>query len=255
MPYVIAVANEKGGVGKTTTVVNLGAALAELGRRVLAVDLDPHCGLTVSLRADGSPRGVGDLLASPDTFPANVARSTKIPNMSIIPAGHQLAGIEGKLARIAGAQGVLRNKLQGGADEYDFVLLDCGPSLGLLTLNALVAAHGVLAPLQSDYLAMRGVGLLVDTIRAVREQFNPSLRILGFLAAMHDRRTSHAREVLQEMRRTLGDQVFETVVHYTVRLKETPLIGDSILAYDTRSDAAQAYRQVAREVVQRIGEG
>ena len=255
MSTVIAVANEKGGVGKTTTVVNLGAALAELNYRVLALDLDPHRGLSVSLGADGSPKGVGDLLTDGALTVSGVARPTKIPGLSLIPAGRQLADTEGRLARTANSHDVLRGKLEDCGQEYDFILLDCGPSLGLLTLNALVAADGVLAPLQSDYLALRGVGLLLDTIRAVQEQFNPGLRILGFLAAMHDRRTSHAREILQELRRTLGDQVFEPVINYTVRLKETPILGDSILAYDTRSDAAEAYRQVAREVVKRTGKG
>jgi chromosome partitioning protein len=253
MAYTIAVANEKGGVGKTTTVVNLGAAIAALGHRVLAIDLDPHCGLTISLQANGDGMHLGDWLLASDLSPLGLVQSTHIDGYDLIPADHQVASLEARLSRSPNGQTMLQARLEPARTAYDYILLDCGPSLGLLTVNALVAANGVLVPLQSDYLAMRGVGMLLDTVRAVKEQLNPSLAILGFLATMHDQRTTHAREVLGEMRRLFGPQVFEAVINYTVRLKETPLLGESIITYDPRSQAAAAYRAMAEEVVRRTG--
>lgn len=251
MTYIIAVVNEKGGVGKTTTVVNLGAALADRGSRVLGIDMDPHSGLTISLLNEPGEMGLGDMLLSTDNTVDTFIADTSIPGFRLISAGHHLANAETRIARMPSGQQLLKNALGRIISDYDFIILDCGPSLGLLTLNALIAADGVIIPMQSEYLAMRGVGMLLETVRAVQDHLNPALRIIGFLAAMHDRRTTHARDVLGEMRRLFGDKVFGTTINYTVRLKETPLLGESILTYDGRSQAAEAYRELAAEVMRR----
>ena len=256
MTRIIAIANQKGGVGKTTTTINLGAGLKERGRSVLLVDLDPQASLTLALC--GAP-------ASPlDEFPATIYTAlvkavkaeedaldggirTTQSGLALIPASIELSAAEIDLTREALGVYALRDALAVRPEGYDYILLDCPPSLGILTTNALAAAGEVLIPLQADYLALRGVDLLLNTIAKMQKRANPSLTVLGILLTLADLRTLHAREVIAAARATFGGRVpiLEPVVQYSVRLKEAPLANASILEYATDTQAAEAYRQVA----------
>jgi len=259
MCRVIAVANQKGGVGKTTTVLSLGAALAGRGRRVLLVDLDQQGSLTVSLGRD--PDALAETVytvlgahADPrQKFPpplSSVVLPTATAGMDLAPANIELAALELELISAYGREHVLRAALAPARDAYDYILLDCPPSLGLLVVNALAAADEVLIPLQADYLATRGVASLLDTIGAVTERLNPALRIAGIVLTLADPRTAHTREMAERTRAAFagGVRVFETTIRMSVRLKEAPIVGRSILAYDPNGAAASAYRALAAEV-------
>ncbi len=254
---VIAVANQKGGVGKTTTTVNLGSALAELGRRVLCVDLDPQGHLTVNMgveRPDDLELTVYDLLCDARVAVGDVRLHADQIGVDFLPANVELAGAELQLVTEIGREAVLREKLQPYLDEYDLVLIDCPPSLGLLCINALVAATDVIIPLQCEYFGMKGMQQLQRTIDRVRAKLNPPLRIAGILPTIHKARTLHAREVLGMVTSHYGDTVFPIQVADSIRFAECPLAGQSILQYAGESDGARAYRELAARVLVRVAE-
>jgi chromosome partitioning protein len=246
---VYAVANQKGGVGKTTTAVNLAACLAEAGERALVVDLDPQANATsgLGLRANGSSSY--DLL---DGAPLSaLARPTRFPNLFLVPAKPDLAGAAVELSRRDDGERFLAQSLDGAADSFSFVFLDCPPSLGPLTVNALAAADRVLCPVQAEYYALEGLSQLLRSVELVRARLNPRLTLAGVLLTMVDRRTRLAADVEAEVRRHLGELVFRTAVPRSVRLAEAPSHGLPAIAYDRRSAGAEAYWKVAMELVER----
>ena len=252
--HVIAVCNQKGGVGKTTTVINLGAALAEYGRRVLLVDVDPQGALSVGLGVNPAAldRTLNDLLLDPrGTDVEDVLLESGIPGVDLLPSNIELAASEVQLVAEVGREHALSRALDGLVEHYDVVLIDCQPSLGLLTVNALTAAHHVVVPLECEYFALRGVALLVDTIEKVQQRLNPRLEVLGLLATMYDARTLHGREVLGRLVEAFGDTVFHSVVNRTVRFPETTVAGEPITSYASSSTGAAAYRELAKEVLSR----
>ncbi len=246
----IIVLNQKGGVGKTTTVANLGACLAELGRRVLVVDADAQANL--SLHFGGEPgRGEPSLytLMRGEHSPAQVVRPTGVAGLSLIPASIDLAGLSTELAGRADRLVVLRKALAALPPLYDYVLMDSPPSLGVLTVNAMTAAREVFIPLQTEFFALQGVGKLLRTVRLVQANLNRELSITGVVACMYDSRTCLAREILEEMRGHFGDKVFRTAVRANIRLAEAPGFGLPITHYDETCHGAEDYRALAREVV------
>lgn len=255
MTRIIAIANQKGGVGKTTTTVNLGAALLERGRRVLVVDLDPQASLTLALGLDGDslPQTTYSAMMSTvngdEPAPAPVVQPTA-SGLDLLPANIELSQAEFDLTREPLGIYALRDALAQFAAGYDYVLVDCPPSLGILTANALAAASEVLIPLQADYLALKGVELLLKTIGKLQKRANPALAVRGIVLTMADLRTLHAREVVEAARETFGATVpvFDAIIHLNVRLKEAPLVGQSILAYAGDSPGAHGYRALAQEI-------
>ncbi|MGH8869474.1 MAG: ParA family protein [Actinomycetes bacterium] len=248
---VIAMCNQKGGVGKTTTTINLGAALAEYGRKILLVDFDPQGALSVGLGVNPHEldASVYNVLMEPSVTVDDVLLKTNVPNMHLLPSNIDLSAAEVQLVTEVAREQALARVLATVVDEYDLVLIDCQPSLGLLTVNALTASHGVVVPLECEFFALRGVALLVQTIEKVRERLNPRLEIEGILATMYDSRTVHGREVLARVVDAFGDKVFHTVINRTVRFPETTVAGVPITVYDPPSAAATAYRQLAKEVL------
>lgn len=251
--HTIAVANQKGGVGKSTTCLNLSHALAERGCRVLLVDLDPQSSLTISVGIDIKEleASIYDVLLEtrPGLTLKQIIRQTQMEAVDLIPSSIDLSKAELELFSEMNRERVLDNALTHDIAAYDYVLIDCPPSLGLLTTNALAAADSVLIPLQSDYLAMRGAELLLMTIDKVRRKLNPDLQILGVLVTMFDVRTAHARDVLREVQTAFGDRTFKSVIRYSVRAKESVVSGQSILSYDSRSPLAESYRTLADEIL------
>jgi len=250
---VIAMCNQKGGVGKTTTTINLGAALAELGRRVLLVDFDPQGSLSVGLGVPPQEMelSVYNLLMERDVELTDVVVPTDVPGLDLVPSNIDLSAAEVQLVNEVAREQTLARVLRPALAEYDLVLIDCQPSLGLLTINALTAADGVVVPLECEYFALRGVALLKDTIDKVGERLNPRLRIDGLLGTMYDGRTLHSREVLQTLVDGWGDAVFHTVIRRTVKFSDSTVAGEPILSYASDSAGAQAYRQLAKEVLAR----
>jgi chromosome partitioning protein len=249
MPSVLAVANQKGGVGKTTTAVNLGAALAELGFRVLVVDLDPQgnatTGLGISHRnVEGS---VYDVIMN-DVPVEDCVEPTSVRNLFVIPATIDLAGAEIELVPAMSRELKLRRALSAVSDDYDFVLIDCPPSLGLLTVNGLAAADAVLVPIQCEYYALEGLGQLLRNVKLVRTNLNATLEMRGIVLTMFDARTKLAEQVEQEVRLHFGSRVYRTVVPRTVRISEAPSFGQPIIVFDSSSRGAIAYRELAKEV-------
>jgi len=244
---VIAFANQKGGVAKTTSTLNLGVALTEHGHRVLAVDLDPQGNLTMSqgLNPDAIDRSMYDVLVH------------RLPIEHIIHHGEidlavssiDLAGAELALSSMIGRERALEKALQAVKGEYDYVLIDTPPSLGLLTINALVASNGVIVPVQCEYLSLRGLVQLENTLSMIRENLNPRVEIQGILPTMYDARTLHSREALEILQENFGDLVFQTRIRKTVRYAEAPVKGTSVLKYDPSGSAAEAYRELAKEVM------
>jgi chromosome partitioning protein len=254
-PRIIAVANQKGGVGKTTTAINLGAALAEEGRRVLLVDIDPQGNASTGLGIERRPdlKTTYDLLI--DELPIqDIVRETEVPNLYIAPSTTDLSSADIELVANEKRSFLLHDALRHPTiDRYrlDYVLIDCPPSLNLLTVNAMVAAHSVLVPLQSEFYALEGLSQLMLTIREVRQTANPGLRIEGVVLTMHDTRNNLAQQVEADARQNLGDLVFTTVVPRNVRLSEAPSYAMPVLTYDTLSKGSQAYRALARELLGR----
>jgi chromosome partitioning protein len=248
---VLAVVNQKGGVGKTTTTINLGAALAEVGRRVLLVDFDPQGALSVGLgvATHELELSIYHLLMDRGRTVDEVLLKTGVAGMDLIPSDIMLSGAEIGLVNEVAREQTLKRVLGPALSEYDVVLIDCQPSLGLLTVNALTAADGVIVPLECEYFALRGVKLLVEIIQRVQERLNPELKIEGILATMYESRTLHSREVLQRICEAFPDKVFETVIARTVRFPETTVAGEPITSYASSSSGAAAYRRLARELI------
>jgi chromosome partitioning protein len=249
---VIAIANQKGGVGKTTTAINLGGALAQIGKRVLCLDLDPQANLTVGLGIDINTvdKNIADVLVDPDVPLVSIIRATKTKNVDVAPATLELSAAEVELFNAIGREMALRDKLAADITErYDYVLIDCPPTLGLLTLNALVASDGVIIPVQTQYYSLKGVAALLRIIKTVKGRLNPQLKIYGLLPTFYDSRTILARDMLDSLK-DLGDhQVFATVIRQSVKIGEAPTAGVPITEYDRKSDAAKAFVDLAKEVV------
>ena len=250
---IIAMCNQKGGVGKTTSTINLGAALAEYGRRVLLLDFDPQGALSVGLGINPHEleKTVYNLLIERDVAVRSVIRPTGMPRLDLLPANIDLSAAEVQLVSEVAREQVLSRVLRPVLDEYDVVLIDCQPSLGLLTVNALTAAHGVIIPLECEFFALRGVALLVETIEKVRDRLNPALEIDGILATMYDPRTLHSREVVARVVEAFGDQVFHTVIGRTVKFPDASVAAEPITTYASSHAGAYAYRLLARELVAR----
>lgn len=253
MTRIYAFANQKGGVGKTTTAVNLGAALAEAGHRVLLVDADPQANATSSLGLDPASLAgsLYDALIRKRPLPEIVVRSP-YASLDVAPSAPALAGAEVELVSLLAREFLLRRALEGVTGRYEHVLIDCPPSLGLLTINALTSAtDGVIVPIQCEYLALEGLGRLWHTIQLVRESLNPALYISGMVLTMHDPRTNLAGQVVNEVRTHFPDQAFRTIIPRSVRLSEAPSYGQTILAYAPTSAGAHAYRALAQELLER----
>lgn len=252
MAQIIALANQKGGVGKTTTSVNLGAALAQAGQRVLLVDIDAQGNATSGSGIDKSEleRDSYDVIV--DGAPLHEV-IVPTDNYDLVPATIQLSGAEIELADKKEREYRLKSALATVADDYDFILIDNPPALGLLTVNAFTAADAILIPVQTEFYALEGLGQLLNTIELVRQQFNPDLDIAGILLTMYDGRTNLAKQVAEEVRNYFGDKVYETVIPRTVRLSEAPSYGQAIIDFDPRSVGAQVYTELAQEVLKQYG--
>ena len=250
---VVALCNQKGGVGKTTSTINLGAALTEYGRRVLLVDFDPQGALSVGLGVQPHQldRTIYDVLMESSVTLDDVLLKTNVPGMDLVPSNIDLSAAEVQLVNEVAREQTLARALTPALPDYDLVLIDCQPSLGLLTVNALTAADEVVIPLECEFFSLRGVALLIDTIEKVRERLNPRLHIAGILATMYDARTVHGREVFARVVEAFGDTVFDTVITRTVRFPETTVAGEPITTWAPSSSGALQYRALAKEVLAR----
>ena len=249
---IIAMCNQKGGVGKTTTAINLASALAGYGRKVLVVDFDPQGALSAGLGVVAHDiKTIYDLMVEKDLKVQDVIVSSSVKNLDVIPANIDLSAAEVQLVNEVAREQILARILKPVVDNYDVVIIDCQPSLGLLTVNALTAAHGVLIPLNCEFFALSGVALLIETIDKVRYRLNPAIKLDGILATMYDPRTLHAREVVERLYEAFGDQVFDTIVNRTVKFPDATIAALPITEFAPTSDAADYYRTVARELVAR----
>jgi chromosome partitioning protein len=245
--------NQKGGVGKTTTAINLGAALAETGRKVLLVDFDPQGSASVGLGVNPHTleRTIYNLLLSRTLDPSDIIVPTGVENMDILPANIDLSAAELQLVSEVAREQTLKRVLDRQRSAYDMILIDCAPSLGLLTVNALTAADKVLTPLECEFFALRGIALLTDTVNKVKDRLNPELEMVGILGTMFDARTLHSREVLARAVEAFGETVFHTVIRRTIKFPETTVAGEPITTYAPNSSGADQYRTLVREVLAR----
>ncbi|MBV1780466.1 AAA family ATPase [Paeniglutamicibacter sp. ABSL32-1] len=252
---VIAMVNQKGGVGKTTSTINLAAALAEYGRKVLLVDFDPQGALSAGFGTNPHELDVTvyNVLMDRKTEIRDAILTTDVENVDLLPANIDLSAAEVQLVNEVAREQVLERALRSVTDDYDIVLIDCQPSLGLLTVNALTAAHGVIIPLTAEFFALRAVALLVETIEKVQDRLNPALAIDGVLATMYDPRTLHGREVVGRLVEAFGDTVFETVIRRTIKFADANVAAEPITTYAAAHPGAEAYRQLARELISRGG--
>ncbi|HJW90755.1 MAG TPA: ParA family protein [Anaerolineales bacterium] len=251
MAFIYVLANQKGGVGKTTTTINLGAYLAHYGQRVLLVDLDPQANATSCLGVDknGVRSGTYDALISRGSATANILHNARL-KLSLLPSSPALAGAEIELVGELSRETFLKNALSPLNERYDYILIDCPPSLGLLTLNGLVAGrHGVIIPVQCEYLPLEGLGQLTQTLERVRNAIFPDLQVRGVLLTMYDGRTNLSNDVVQEVRRHFPSEVFSTIIPRSIRLAESPSYGQPINVYAPTSSGAEAYAALAREVL------
>ncbi|WP_423445347.1 AAA family ATPase [Kocuria sp. KSNUG] len=252
---IIAMVNQKGGVGKTTSTINLGAALAELGRKVLLVDFDPQGALSAGFGSNPHELDltVYNVMMDRSVDVWDVVQQTHVENVDLLPANIDLSAAEVQLVNEVAREQVLASALRKVEDHYDVILIDCQPSLGLLTVNALTASHGVIIPLICEFFALRAVALLVDSISKVQDRINPKLQIDGVLATMFDSRTLHSREVIARIVDAFGDKVFDTVIKRTVKFPDATVAAEPILAFATNHPGAESYRQLARELISRGG--
>ena len=251
---IISMVNQKGGVGKTTSTINLGSALASYGRKILLVDFDPQGALSVGL---GIPvyqleKTLRNVIVGEQLPARDVLIQTKVKNLDLLPSNIELSAAELELVSEVGREHVLASALKPLINEYDFIIIDCQPSLGLLTVNALAASEGCIVPLETEYFALRGLALLTQTIEKIKGRINPNLKIIGILPTMYDPRTVHGREVLERVEEAFGDKVFETVIARTVKFPETTAAGSPITEYAPSSSAAKAYKRLAREVITKL---
>nr|GLK37160.1 hypothetical protein GCM10017611_40210 [Rhodococcus wratislaviensis] len=252
---IIAMCNQKGGVGKTTSTINLGASLAEFGRRVLLVDLDPQGALSAGLGVahHDLELTVHNLLVEPRVAIDDVLMRTRVEGLDLLPSNIDLSAAEIQLVTEVGREQTLGRVLHPVLDRYDYVLIDCQPSLGLLTVNALACADSVIIPMECEYFSLRGLALLNDTVEKVHDRLNPRLELAGIVVTMFDSRTLHAREVMARVVEVFGDLVYDTVINRTVRFPETSVAGEPITTWAPKSTGAEAYRALAREVIHRSG--
>ncbi len=250
MSRVIAIANQKGGVGKTTTSINLSASLAVAEKRTLLIDIDPQGNASSGINISADGNSIYNLLVGQiEIFKA--ISTTQIPSLSIIPADIQLVGAEIELVEIPQREKILRNHINQIRNDYEYIIIDCPPSLGILTLNALTCADSVLIPVQCEYFALEGLGKLLNTINIVKQNFNEALTLEGVLLTMFDTRLKLSQQVADEVRRFFGEKVFETVIHRNVKLSEAPSYGKPIIMYDALSLGAKNYMSLASELLKR----
>jgi chromosome partitioning protein len=252
VPRIIAIANQKGGVGKTTTAINLATAMAAVHKKVLVVDLDPQGNASTGFGLDHGTRAINSyhLLIGETSLPRAI-RGTTIPGLSVVPSGVDLSGAEIELVDMEDRFYRLKSALADDIDQYDYVLIDCPPALGLLTMNALIAAAAVLVPLQCEFFALEGISHLVHTIERIKKSFNPSLEIQGIVLTMYDQRNNLSGAVANDVRAYFGDIVYDTMIPRNVRVSEAPSHGKPVLLYDTNCAGAQAYIHLASEVLKR----
>ena len=250
---IISMCNQKGGVGKTTSTINMGACLAELGRKVLLVDLDPQGALSAGLGQthDQIEDTIYDVMLDSQTSIHSAIQHTGVPNLDLVPANIDLSAAEIQMVNEVGREHTLARALRPIRRDYDFIIIDCQPSLGLLTVNALACSQGVIIPMECEFFSLRGLALLTDTVDKVSERINFDLEVMGILVTMFDRRTKHAREVMDRVVEYFGDKVFDTVITRTVRFPETSVAGEPITSWAPSSQAAQQYRNLAKEVIER----
>lgn len=253
MGKIVALANQKGGVGKTTTSINLAASLAVLERQVLLVDADPQANSTSGLGFEPGELNTYTVLTGEADLARSVLVSAEIPGLHLLPSNINLVGAETELAQTEGGQFRMKNLLDTVRSDYDYIVIDCSPSLGMLTLNALIAADSVIIPVQCEYFALEGLGKLLNTIKMVKAGLNPALEIEGFLLTMYDSRLRLANQVVSEVRNHFGTLVFDTIIQRNTRLSESPSYGKPVITYDASSSGSMNYLNLAREFLERNG--